>query len=850
MLAKRPEDRFQTAGDVVRALRPLAAGTRILGRAAAVTAAVQSAADTLHAAKVPTDAEVLLSHMAESQPSSVRKRYAQMASLNRKQMLRLCVVVGAVVLAVAGIGWSLTGSSKPKNPPDPKDEPKPPPIVLAPVPHSIRRQFPGHYASIAAVAWSPDGQYLATGGGEGDIRVRDPVTRKTQTVFDEHPGMIISLAWSRDGELIVSEDLSGEIYVWKAQTGKSVAHFKRAAPVNFHRVWYFEWGGIAISPDNSEVAYEDDAGKAVRYSLKENRPIWKEPGGGSELRYSPSGKYLASSLGPPFAWETKSGEPVCNTTAVRHIYDNRDAHVTPGFLADDTLVLMQHRRIHLWNCAEDKPIPHIPELEIPQAVSWACGKMFAVSPNGDCCRVLTVTESIEIELPGGKRTPHAWKGRPLVENPNMLLGDGFTRWDVSFSRTKIAASWVTHVDILDLNTGEATTPFGNESHSIPYANESRPIGNRFLDTGGAVWDMSAGAITTRIPAKSCLVEEKWIRYIHQDQVLTRPASEEDAGESPGPVLLEGLADEQSIWPTLVLSADGKRVIGPTREGGTLVAPGPYARTTSPTAKGIRIWDATTGRLHRTFDFPEGKTEQYLVSPDQKFIIFQEPDRPMRIWRPESDESVIELTPEFQVELYRSAISPDGLRIATGTHKRQDDAVLLWNASDGVKQATIQTGLDDMFDPYIVQFSSSGRFLLVTRKIWDVNAAPPKLVWECPEQSHFFRFGQFVADERHVLIAQDAQLQIWDWRENQKLASLFWLHNQEAVFVNHLTRHFSGSPAAYQYLHTDYDREDGRPPVDMTIRDYEDATGWKNDPSQAGLNLEERKRELEGKAKAE
>ena len=112
MLAKLPEDRFQTSGDVVRALRPLAA-ERIAGRAA-VTAAVQSAADTLYAAaKVPTEAEVLFTQMNESLFTSVRQRQAPKASLNRKQRLKLGAIVGVLILAVAAIGWSLSRPSKP-----------------------------------------------------------------------------------------------------------------------------------------------------------------------------------------------------------------------------------------------------------------------------------------------------------------------------------------------------------------------------------------------------------------------------------------------------------------------------------------------------------------------------------------------------------------------------------------------------------------------------------------------------------------------------------------------------------------------------------------------------------------
>jgi hypothetical protein len=74
-------------------------------------------------------------------------------------------------------------------------------------------------------------------------------------------------------------------------------------------------------------------------------------------------------------------------------------------------------------------------------------------------------------------------------------------------------------------------------------------------------------------------------------------------------------------------------------------------------------------------------------------------------------------------------------------------------------------------------------------------------------------------------------------------------NDEVVFVNHLTGHFSGA-LAYQFLHTSYDRGDGREPSDVTMREYEQATGWKNNSKKAGPDLEKRSRELAERAKSE
>lgn len=79
---------------------------------------------------------------------------------------------------------------------------------------SVRR---GHGGGVAAVAWNPDGQHLASGGGE--IKLWDVATGQEAFTLTGHTSLVQALAWSPDGRRLASASWDRTVKVWDATPG-------------------------------------------------------------------------------------------------------------------------------------------------------------------------------------------------------------------------------------------------------------------------------------------------------------------------------------------------------------------------------------------------------------------------------------------------------------------------------------------------------------------------------------------------------------------------------------------------------------------------------------------------------
>jgi WD40 repeat protein len=89
---------------------------------------------------------------------------------------------------------------------------------------TVADPFTGHTDWIWSVAFSPDGQHIVSGSGDGTIRVWDAMAGATAAgPFTGHTDQVNSVAFSPDGQHVVSGSSDRTIRVWNAMTGETAA---------------------------------------------------------------------------------------------------------------------------------------------------------------------------------------------------------------------------------------------------------------------------------------------------------------------------------------------------------------------------------------------------------------------------------------------------------------------------------------------------------------------------------------------------------------------------------------------------------------------------------------------------
>ncbi len=163
-----------------------------------------------------------------------------------------------------------------------------------------KKTLTGHTDAVATIAFSPDGETLASGGMENNtIRLWDVDTDKTKMILAGHTDPVEAVSFSPDGKTLASGSWDNTIRLWDVDTGKTKMILAG------HTDWVYS---LTFSPDGKTLAsgcfdstinlWDIDTGENKKTLIGHTSQV-------KGVAFSPDGKTLVSGSrdGSVLVWE-------------------------------------------------------------------------------------------------------------------------------------------------------------------------------------------------------------------------------------------------------------------------------------------------------------------------------------------------------------------------------------------------------------------------------------------------------------------------------------------------------------------------------------------------------------------
>ncbi len=495
----------------------------------------------------------------------------------------------------------------------------------------------GHNDLVMSVVFNPNGKQIVSGSFDKTIRIWDCLTGLAHQVLIAHTGIVSSVVFSPDGKYLASGSFDNTIRLWDPIQGQTIQILMgHSENVN----------SIAFSPDSLSIISGSDDQTCRLWDLKSEQTTQILSGHGSDINsviFSPDGTQMASasSDGTVRLWDRLSGQ-------TDQILKGHKAEVHTVVFSPDGKQIVSggaEGKIRFWDRAkkqfDQKWMNHSSAVN---AVAFSPDEQKIASASwGTICIWHPLRQFLQV-LKGGTRFAQS-----LV---------------FSLDGTKIATSGScdNKICVWDLTTGQ--------------------IKQTLLGHNGCRADDVVGGLDIGVQVEF----GTWENIILMSDSLKGVYS---VAFSPDSKKLVSGGDDQTvrIWDlmnginlhTLTAHTDRVRKVVFSADG-IKIASGSNDQT-------VLIWNAVDGQMEQTLTGHTGPVTSVVFSTDGTEIVSGSWDETIRIWNLASGKTT-KILKGHTNKVTSLVLSPDNTTIASGS---TDKSIRLWEKNKGKVLSIMKTG---------------------------------------------------------------------------------------------------------------------------------------------------------------
>jgi WD40 repeat protein/serine/threonine protein kinase len=381
-----------------------------------------------------------------------------------------------------------------------------------------------------SVAFSPDGQYLASAHADGLVKLWDANTGQYSRTLQGHMILVTSVVFSPDGKRLATGSWDKTVKVWDLASDREAITLRGHEDMVTGVAFGSDGLQIASASLDSTVRVWDAAPLGVRIG-QELLTLRGHLGIVTDLKFTPDGKLLASASVDKTVrfWDVASGEPVRtlqgHASCVGNLVLSRDGRR----LASTDI----HGIAKVWDALSGQEVRTLYGYSVRAALSpdgkrlatardgvtvyiWdiETGKEairpFRVSSRGVYC-VAFSPDGTRLATGGWDKTAHVWdadSGQEIC----VLRGHRHVIFSLAFSpdgKRLATGCWDNTAKVWDAATGkELATLRGHKDRvmNIAFSADGKLLATASLDNTAKVWDAASGSeIATVAGHSGCVI---------------------------------------------------------------------------------------------------------------------------------------------------------------------------------------------------------------------------------------------------------------------------------------------------------------------------------------------------------